>query len=76
MIRLLAVAIVALALAGCQSEAERRAEFNVSCKDHQFTPKQCDMLYDIAKSSSDASSAAANSAAMSGVAMGLSAGRR
>lgn len=68
-----AVVGLCLVLAACQSQAEKKAEFVQFCSESDFTAKQCEVLYLIAKSSSDASNSAATATALSGVALGVSA---
>jgi hypothetical protein len=59
-----------LLLAACESEAERRAKWIAHCAENEFTPKQCVILYQIAKDTQDAK----NSAAAANFATGLSVG--
>lgn len=64
---------LALALCGCQSAAERKAEWLAFCVKGEFTSAQCDVLYSLKESSDDANESAGLASAMSGVAVGMSA---
>ena len=63
-----------LLLAGCKSEEQKKAEFIKFCSENEFSLKQCEVLYMIAKASSDASDNAAASSMASSLAIGIAAG--
>lgn len=65
-----------LLLCACESAEETKAKWVANCSENDFTVKQCNVLYSIAKSSSDANDAANSAAITSGVAMGMAGGRR
>lgn len=72
--RRLAIASLALlALAACDSKSDRHARFVPACTDHEFTAKQCELLFSMQEKASDDSDSAA---LMGGVAIGMSAGKR
>lgn len=68
----------ALALAGCKSEAEKKSEFITFCSSNEFSLKQCEVLYLIAKSSADArdNAEAANIGAGMAIGAAVSSGSR
>lgn len=65
--RLILSMLICLVLVGCKSEAETKAEFMQFCTEHEFTSKQCEVLYVMNKDTRDAQS-------MSAGAMGMAAG--
>lgn len=66
---------IALGLAGCQSEQERRAEWITQCATQDFTAKQCEVLYSIAKDTRDAKNSAAAANFATGLSIGIATGR-
>ena len=72
--RLLALSLLALTLAGCESEEEKRAKWQAFCTANDFTPKQCSVLYALKQSSDEATASANTAAGLAGVSMGLAAG--
>lgn len=71
---LFAMAVIALVVTGCESEAEQRAKWIKACAETEFSEKQCAILYGIQKSANDSNTSAAIAAGMSGAAMGMAAG--
>ena len=75
-VRYIPIALVALFLCGCQSAAEKKAEWIAFCQQGDFNAKQCEVLYSLKESSDSAANNAAAASAFSGVAIGMSAGSR
>jgi len=64
----------ALCLTACESEEEKLAKWQSFCTAHEFTEKQCQVLY-VLKQGNEEAKVAANSAAItSGAAMGFAIG--
>jgi len=66
-------------LVGCESEQEKAAKWQVFCTSHEFTAKQCEVLYVLKGENEDAANSANLAAGMVGMAVGMSAangGRR
>lgn len=71
---------VALALSGCKSEAEKRAEFLRFCSTHGFGSDQCEVLYalrkDIADDQANTESNGVTTGILIGTGIGSGSGRK
>lgn len=72
--RTILIIAAALALAGCETEADKRAQFVAFCSTHDFSVNQCQVLYALRRDiAGDVSSAESNGLA-TGLAIGVSSG--
>lgn len=76
MIRILAIATLALTLAACETSEQKQAKWVGYCSTHGFTADQCGVLYSLRKDIADDKASAEDAGLITGIAIGGSSGSK